>query len=487
MVTIESIRKRAYVDGWSIRRISREMGISRQAVRKALLSSAQPQYTRKKPPRCPVMDPFREIISGWMETDKTAPPKQRHTAHRIYTRLVEEYGFAGGESTVRRYVRLHREKDREAFLPLSADWGQQAQVDWFSAAAVIAGMRVPIHVFVMRMRASRVVFAWASPTEKLEAFLEGHIRAFRWFRGVPRECVYDNPKTAVVRILKGPERDEHFRFSSLRAHYLFDSQFCGAAQPQEKGSVENVAGYVRRNALVPVPEVASWQELNGRLLDWCEKNRGRLRELWAKESRALMPLPEFPFSSATTKPAVASKVSLVTVDRNRYSVPCEYAGRTLLAHAFTHEIQITHQGIVVAAHSRLFGRSNPPSFKLEHYLPALKRKPRAAAHLAVVAQMPEVYSQTRSILLAASKDGYKEFGAILMLHAEFPADDVTTALETVLEKGPPTAEAVRQVILNNRCVDIPQVDVPDPLAQVKPQPANLGCYDELLRRRTGNA
>jgi len=110
MVTIESIRKRAYVDGWSIRRISREMGLSRQAIRKALLSSAEPRYTRKKPPCHPVMDPFREVISGWIKADGTAPPKQRHTAHRIYTRLVEEHGFAGGESTVRRYVRLLRDK-----------------------------------------------------------------------------------------------------------------------------------------------------------------------------------------------------------------------------------------------------------------------------------------------------------------------------------------------------------------------------------------
>jgi len=139
MVTIESIRKRAYVDGWSIRRISREMGLSRQAIRKALLSSAEPRYTRKKPPRHPVMDPFREVISGWIKADGTAPPKQRHTAHRMYTRLVEEHGFTGGESIVRRYVRLLRDKRQEAFLPLSEDWGQQAQVDCFPAVAVIAG------------------------------------------------------------------------------------------------------------------------------------------------------------------------------------------------------------------------------------------------------------------------------------------------------------------------------------------------------------
>lgn len=172
-----------------------------------------------------------------------------------------------------------------------------------------------------------MVFAWASPTEKLEAFIEGHVRAFRWLEGVPRECVYDNPKTAVVRILKGPERDEHFRFSSLRAHYLFDSQFCGAGQPQEKGSVENVAGYVRRNALVPVPQVASWQELNGLLLDWCERDRRRLQELWQRESYALMPLPEHPFSPATVGPAVVSKIGLVTVDRTstlcRASLPAD--------------------------------------------------------------------------------------------------------------------------------------------------------------------
>jgi len=158
-----------------------------------------------------------------------------------------------------------------------------------------------------------------------------------------------------------------------------------------------------------------------------------------------------------------------------------------LPHAFTHEVQIAHQGPIVASHCRLLGRNNPPSFKLEHYLPALKRKPRAAAHLAVVAQMPQVYSQARSMLLAAHREGYREFGAILMLHAEFPGEDVTAALEAILEKGTPSAEAVRQVILNSRHTTTPEVEVPDALAQLNLEPANLGRYDELLRRRKGDA
>jgi len=217
MVDIEFIRKKHFVEGWSIRKISRQLCISRQAVRKAISSADPPRYHLTKARPCPVMDPFREVILTWLAEDEKARPKQRHTARRIFDRLQEEYTFACGESTVRHFVAGLRPRTREAFIPLEVRWGQQGQIDWGQAAVVIDGNPVIAHLFCLRMRASGVPFAWAAPTEKLEAFLEGHCRGFAWLGGVPAECLYDNPKTAVVRILAGPERQEHIQFSSLRA------------------------------------------------------------------------------------------------------------------------------------------------------------------------------------------------------------------------------------------------------------------------------
>lgn len=218
MVDVEFIRKKHFVEGWSIRKISRQLSLSRQAVRKCLGSADVPRYCLTNPRTCPVMDPFRDIIRGWLAEDEHAPAKQRHTAKRIFDRLVGEYIFSGTESTVRHFVAQLRPTMREVFIPLEAKWGQQAQIDWGQGIVGIGGNQVTAHLFCLRMRASGVPFAWAAPTEKLEAFLEGHCRAFSWLGGVPWEGLYDNPKTAVVRILAGPERQEHILFSSLRAH-----------------------------------------------------------------------------------------------------------------------------------------------------------------------------------------------------------------------------------------------------------------------------
>ncbi|MCL4552885.1 MAG: IS21 family transposase [Candidatus Marsarchaeota archaeon] len=315
MVDVEFIRKKHSVEGWSIRNISKTFGVSRQSVRKALASAEIPTYKLTNPRPYPVMEAYRSIIQAWLKADAKAPPKQRHTAKRIYDRLVEEYGFSGGDSTVRRFVRLLKAKTPPAYIPLTASYEEQAQVDWGQAVVRMDGELTTAHLFCLRLKASGVPFVQAFPTEKLEAFLAGHTSAFAWFGGVPAQCVYDNPKTAVVRILSGPHREEHNAFSSLRAHYLFDSHFCNPAQAHEKGSVEHLVGYVRRNALVPVQDFADWEELNSHLLEWCTRERDRRKEQWELEKSALRSLPAHSFPCVLNRLAVVSKTSLVVFDR----------------------------------------------------------------------------------------------------------------------------------------------------------------------------
>ena len=480
MVDIEFIRKKHFVDGWPIRRISRQLGISRQAVRKALSSSDVPRYHLTKPRACPVMDPFRQIIITWLTDDHKAPPKQRHTAKRIYDRLVEEYDFAGTESTVRKFVARLHPKVPEVFIPLEAGWGQQAQVDWGQATVRIAGSEVIAHLLCLRMRASSVPFAWAAPTEKLEAFLEGHARAFAWLGGVPAECLYDNPKTAVVRVLAGPERQEHTLFSSLRSHYLFDSHFCRPAQAHEKGSVENLVGYVRRNALVPVPDFASWDALNAHLLAWSEKERDRAGEAWAKEQAGLRPLPSRAFHCSLVRLVVVSRLSLVSFDHNRYSVPCRYVGQSLHLMARTRSIEVWDGKEKVAEHERCYGRAKM-LLKVEHYLPALATKPHAASHAAVVSQMPAVYGRVRDELCRRSKEGYREFVDILLLHREFGAEEVRAGLEEAERLGCLDGASVRQLVLNRlMAASMAPIRVPEKLAHVKVKLPDLAEYDRLF-------
>lgn len=480
MVDVEFIRKKHFVEGWSIRRISRHLDLARQTVRKALTSAEPPRYHLSKPRPCPIMGPYGEVIHTWLTQDAQAPPKQRHTSKRIYDRLVAEHGFTGAESSVRRVVARLRPKQPEAFIPLTAAFGQQAQVDWGQAQVAIAGSPVVAHLFCLRLRASGVPFAWAAPTEKLEAFLEGHRRAFEWLDGVPAECVYDNLKTAVLRILAGPEREEHTHFASLRAHYLFDSLFCRPGEGHEKGAVENLVGYVRRNALVPVPDFPSWEALNAHLLAWCGGERRRLGERWQAERAALRPLPTQPFACMLTRLVPVSTTSLVQVDRNRYSVPCRYVGRMLRLALSTAQVALWDGASCVAEHPRCYGRGET-ILDLAHYLPILARKPGAVRHAAVIAQLPPIYAAVRDRLCGRRRDGYRDFAAILLLHQEFRAELVQEALAEAWERDCLEPSAVRQLILNRMApAPIAPLTLPAALAEARVAAPDLGRYDQLL-------
>lgn len=181
MVDKEYIRKKPLIEGWSIREISRQLKISRPTIRKMLKDGEIPKYNRQVPKPCPVMDPFRDVIESILKEDEQAPVKQRHTAARIFERLRDEYGFEGGESTVRHYVRKLRTGKTECFLMLEAAAGEQMQIDFGHAEVIIDSKRVTVNLFCMRLKYSSVPFVVAFPTERLEAFLEGHVQGFSYY------------------------------------------------------------------------------------------------------------------------------------------------------------------------------------------------------------------------------------------------------------------------------------------------------------------
>lgn len=217
------------------------------------------------------------------------------------------------------------------------------------------------------------------------------------------------------------------------------------------------------------------------LLAWCERDRVALADLWKYEREQLLQLPAHNFESATVRLANVNRLSLVTYDRNRYSVPSRPSHEgPVTVHAYANQVKVVCRDEVLAVHQRLFGRSIEPSFKLEHYLDALERKPRAAMHLAFVPQLPPVYGEARRLLSARRHDGYKEFAEILLLHREFPAEHIQAALEEALSKGMPHAQVVRQLTLNRSGRAPAPVAVPEHLAALKPHAAVLACYDRLL-------
>ena len=261
MIDVESweqIRRAYYLEQKSIREIERETGHAWRTLKRIIESGEPSKYVLNEGRDAPKLGPYREEISELLKQNQHLPVKQRYTSSRIY-QLLREKGFTGSESTVRHYVGQVRKAQRKpaVFLPLTFDPGQDAQVDWGEAQVILAGEQVTAQLFVMRLCYSRRTFVMAFPSQKQEAFFQGHVEAFHHFGGVPRRLTYDNLTTAVQKILQGKERQEQERFLTLRGTYLFDSHFCTPGAGHEKGGVEHGIGFVRRQYLVPLPEVSS--------------------------------------------------------------------------------------------------------------------------------------------------------------------------------------------------------------------------------------
>jgi transposase len=246
------VRFAVQIEGLSRREAARRYGIDPRTVAKMLAFSVPPGYRRKRPPARPKLDRFTGIIDEILAADEGRPRKQRHTAKRIFDRLRDEHGYAGGITIVRDYVRGRRLQQREVFVPLQHNPGH-AQVDFGEALAEIAGVERKIHFFAMDLPHSDACFVRAYPEETAEALCDGHNAAFEFFGKVPRSILYDNTKLAVARILGDGVRQRTRIFSELQSHYLFADRFGRPGKGIDKGNVDGLIGWIRRNLLVPVP------------------------------------------------------------------------------------------------------------------------------------------------------------------------------------------------------------------------------------------
>jgi transposase len=250
-----AVRRFVFIEGKSRREAARVFGLSRDTIAKMCRYSAPPGYVRSKAPDRPKLGPLVPVIDAILETDKTAPSKQRHTAKRIFERLRIEHGYAGGYTVVKDYVRIARSRSREAFVPLAHPPGH-AQVDFGECIGVIGGVRTKLRVFCFDLPQSDACFIKAYPAETTEAFLDGHVSAFAFFSGVPLSILYDNLKIAVARVFGDGKRQCTRAFTELVSHYLFQERFGRPGKGNDKGKVEALVKYSRANFLTPVPHAA---------------------------------------------------------------------------------------------------------------------------------------------------------------------------------------------------------------------------------------
>ena len=382
-------------------------------LKKILAHAEPPGYRQSQPRQKRKFAGFLLIIHQILEDDRQAPKKQRHTAWRIFERLRDEHGYAGGYTTVKDAARDWKQSHQEVFLPLSHPPGE-AQVDFGEATIQLNGVETKVALFVMTLPYSGAIFIQAFPRECTETFLEGHRQAFEFFGGVPRRISYDNSAIAVIEVLSGRERKLTREFLRLQSHYLFQEHFCLVRRPNEKGHVERLIGFARRNFLVPVPQVDSLESLNDQLRQRCladlaERTRGKpapKQELLVEDQAAFLPLPQQTFEARRIEQVSADSQSLVRFDTNSYSVPVQSAHRKLTVVATVAEVRLVYEDRLVARHRRCWLKEQY-LFEPIHYLALLERKPGGFDYARPLEnwQLPDCYALLRRRLEAAANHG----------------------------------------------------------------------------------
>ena len=450
------VRLACHVDGLSQREAASRFGIARETVKKMLRHSEPPGYRRHQPPRRPKLDPFTGIIDHILEEDRTVHRKQRHTAKRIFDRLRDEHGFAGKQTIVKDYVRERRRRLREMFVPLAHPPGH-AQADFGEADAIIAGVKRRAHFFAMDLPHSDACFVAAYPAATTEAWLDGHNRAFAFFGGVPQSILYDNDRCLVARILPDGTRQRTRAFSGLQSHYLFEDRFGRPGKGNDKGKVEGLVGYARRNFMAPLPRFESWDAFNVYLAEQCRKRqddvlRGHhetIGERLKRDRAALMTLPPAPFDACDKQGTRVSSQSLVRYRSNDYSVPVAYGHQEVWIRGYVHEVVIGCGAEIIARHPRSYDREDMV-FNPIHYLPLLEKKIGALDQAAPLAgwQLPDAFPTLRRLLEARmGKSGKREFVQVLQLLKTFGLDELHSAVKDALRLGAIGYDAVKHLVL----------------------------------------
>ena len=494
MITMEmlgKIRRLHLRDRMSLSEIAKRTGLSRNTVRKWLGEAkvAIPKYRRQERPG--KLTAFEEQLKLALEADGRRPKRDRRTARLLWAQ-VKDKGYIGGYTLVSDFIRAWRGAAGQslagrAFVPLKFEQGEAFQFDWSEEGLVVGGVYYRMQVSHMKLCASRAFWLVAYPSQGHEMLFDAHTRSFTGLGGIARRGIYDNMKTAVDKVNKGKGRVVNARFAVMCAHYLFDADFCNVASGWEKGVVEKNVQDSRRRIWqeAGTRRFGSFTELNVWLGERCRALWSEIRhpeykqfsvaEMLEQEQLHLMPMPEA-FDGYVESPARVSSTCLVNVNRNRYSVPCEWAGQIVSTRLYPARVAVVAGDAIVASHQRLSMRGQT-CYDWQHYIPLVQRKPGALRNGAPFADLPVPLQRLRGALLRLA-GGDRVMAQVLAAVPTAGLDAVLVAVELVLESGVVSAEHVINVLGRLNAAPAPEPAQTTLRLNAPPQ-ANSGRYDSL--------
>lgn len=450
------VRLACHKQGLSSREAARQFGVSRETVAKMLEFSEPPGYRRTVTAKRPKLDGFTDIIDEYIEGDKLVHRKQRHTAKRIFERLRDEHGFSGGYTIIKDYVRSHHQRHKEVFVPLSHAPGH-GQADFGEGQVIIDGVQQKAYFFVLDLPHSDACYVRAYPRAVTEAWLDGHNHAFAFFGAVPQSIVYDNDRCLVARIMPDGRRKRTEAFSGFLSHYLIKDHYGRPGKGNDKGKVEGMVGYTRRNFMVPIPSFSSFEAFNEYLEQECLKRQAdilrgstvSIGERLTADLEAMQALPATPFDACHKQTGRVSSQSLVRYKSNDYSVPVAYAHRDVWVRGYVGKVVIGCGAEVIASHTRSYD-SDDMVFDPLHYLPLIERKIASLDQAAPLEgwDLPDEFTKLRRLLEARmDKAGKREYVQVLRLLETVDMNILAAATRDALRLGAIGFDAVKHLVL----------------------------------------
>jgi len=461
MTNLGKVLRMHHRDNKSVREIARATSLSRNTVRKYLRSGASQPPAYKRPSISTKLTPYVESVKQALLADARRPKKERRTIRALYKQIAAE-GYEGGYTRLTDFVRQWRGSQGgvlvgQAFVPLAFEMGEAFQFDWSEEALVIGGIYRRLQVAHMKLCASRAFWLVAYPSQGHEMLFDAHTRSFAALGGVARRGIYDNMRTAVDKVQRGKARVVNERFAFMCGHYLFDVDFCNVASGWEKGVVEKNVQDSRRRIWVQAREhrFGSLEELNAWVGERCRQLWQELRhpehrhfsvaEMLEHEREHLMPMPA-PFDGYVEDTARVRSTCLVTVARNRYSVPCELAGQWVSTRLYPTRVKVVADQVIVADHERQT-ETGKTRYDWQHYIPLVQRKPGALRNGAPFLDLPEPLQRLRRGLLRES-GGDRLMAQVLALVPTAGLEAVLAAVELALESSPPSGRVSAEHVIN---------------------------------------